>query len=75
MKVLLIPLAFVGSVALACPYDDVKDAKAPAQGKAAIEAKAPTPAPVVAAKTMPAKKAETRVAEKAPVDVRKPSSL
>lgn len=75
MKVVLIPLAFVGSVALACPYDDVKDAKAPASGKAAVEAKAPTPAPVVATKTTAAKKGETKVAHKSSGDSRKASPL
>jgi hypothetical protein len=73
MKVLLIPLAFVGSVALACPYDDVKDAKAHHPGKAAVEAKAPTP--VVATKTVPAKKTDTRVADKSAADARKASPL
>ena len=78
MKVLLISLAFVGTSALACPYDDVKDAKAPAHDKAAVaQVKAPTPTPTAAApKSVTAtKKAETKVADKSTADARKASSL
>ena len=75
MKVLLLSLAFIGTAALACPYGDVKDAQAPARHKAVAEVKAPAQTPVAATKTVAARKAETKVAARPTVELRKPSSL
>jgi hypothetical protein len=75
MKSLWTALVFIPGVALACPADDVKDAQAPAQDKAVVEAKAPvratTPAKPVAVK----KEQTTKVADKSAVDTAPKSPL
>jgi len=74
MKLLFVALAFVGAAALACPADDVKDAQASPQDKAAAEAKAPAKAP--ATKAVASKKAQTtKVADKAAAEAMRKSSL
>jgi hypothetical protein len=75
MKLIWTALAFVSVGALACPADDVKDAQASPQDKAAVEAKAPvratTPTKPVASKkvqsTKVADKSATESAAKSPL--------
>lgn len=76
MKLLSIALAFVGAGALACPADDVKDAQADAQGKAALNAKAPVRATTPTTKAVASKKAQTTsVADKSAAESARKSSL
>ncbi|MEO7338401.1 MAG: hypothetical protein ABIV63_17650 [Caldimonas sp.] len=70
MKTFLIALAFVGANAIACT-DGAKDASAPSADKPAVAAGKAKPAAMLRAGT----KTVTKVAVKAPTDVRKATTL
>jgi hypothetical protein len=75
MKLLSIALVFVGTGALACPADDVKDAQADMKDKPAAEAKAPVRAPATKAVASRKTQQSTKVADKAATEAARKSSL